>query len=139
MDTQFTILLSRQTSKWCESTNKEMFDDIFSLLYHWILNQHELIILNDKITFQHYFYAFLCSISNGKKVSYDEYFVMKYSEDSINLFIQMKDITKSYGSFFLHEKGRTADDLLQFIFENTTLLEEEDPSNILEDNLNEYD
>ena len=138
MDTQFTILLSRQTSKWCESTNKEMFDDLFSLLYHWILNQHELVVLNDKITFQYYFYAFLCSVSNGKKRSYDEYFVMKYSEDSINLFLQMKDITKSYGSFFLHEKGRTADDLLQFIFHNSTLLEE-DSSNNLEDHLNEYD
>jgi len=138
MDTQFTILLSRQTSKWCKSTNKEMFDDLFSLLYHWILNQHELVVLNDKITFRYYFYAFLCSVSNGKKRSYDEYFVMKYSEDSINLFLQMKDITKSYGSFFLHEKGRTADDLLQFIFQNSTLLEE-DSSNNLEDHLNEYD
>ena len=138
MDTQFTILLSRQTSKWCESTNKEMFDDLFSLLYHWILNHHELVVLNDKITFQYYFYAFLCSVSNGKKRSYDEYFVMKYSEDSINLFLQMKDITKSYGSFFLHEKGRTADDLLQFIFQNSTLLEE-DSSNNMEDHLNEYD
>ena len=44
-----------------------MFDDLFSLLYHWILNQHELVVLNDKITFQYYFYAFLCSVSNGKK------------------------------------------------------------------------
>ena len=138
MDTQFTILLSRQTSTWCESTNKEMFDCLFSLLYHWILNQHELVVLNDKITFQYYFYAFLCSVPNGKKRSYDEYFVMKYSEDSINLFLQMKDITKSYGSFFLHEKGRTADDLLQFIFQNSSLLEE-DSSNNLEDHLNEYD
>lgn len=138
MDTQFTILLSSQTSKWSESTNKEMFDDLFSLLYHWILNHNEFVLLDDKIKFQYSFYAFLCSISNGKKRSYDEYFVMKYSEDSINLFLQMKDITKSYCSFFLHEKGRTADDLLQFIFHNSTLLDN-DLNDDLEDNLNEYD
>tara|TARA_Y100000758_G_C15872067_1_gene357091 strand:- start:136 stop:552 length:417 start_codon:yes stop_codon:yes gene_type:complete len=138
MDTQFKKLLNRRTSKWCESTNKEMFNDLFSLLYEWIYNQHNLIVVNDKMNFQCFFYAFICNISNDIDY-YDEYMIIKYSEDIVDLFLQMKNITQSYGSFFLHEKGRTSDDLLQLIIRNVTVIDD----NIIEDDLenifNDYD
>ena len=51
----------------------------------------------------------------------------------------MKTITQSYGSFFLHEKGRTSDELLQLIIRNVIVIDD----NIIEDDLenifNDYD
>ena len=139
MDTQFKKLLTQRTSKWCESTNKEMFDGLFSLLYEWIYNQHNLIVVNDKMNFQCFFYAFICNISNDIDYYYDEYMIIKYSEDIVDLFLQMKNITQSYGSFLLHEKGRTSDDLLQLIIRNVNVIDD----NIIEDDLenifNDYD
>ena len=124
MDQQFQRLLNSPITKWSKSTNKELFDSLFIVLYHWINSQYELLLLNDKETFRYAFYAFLLKNTlNEGDILYDEYFVLKYSENIIDMYIQMKDITKSYCSYFLHEKGRTADDLLQFIFQNSTLLD----------------
>ena len=44
---------------------------------------------------------------------------MLYCDEVIDLFLHMKEITKSYGSFLLHDREDTADDLLYFIFNNT--------------------
>ena len=138
MDSQFKKFLNQRTSKWCESTNKEMFNRLFSLLYVWIYNQPDLIIINDKMNFQYFFYAFICNVSNDIDY-YDEYIIIKYSEDIVDLFLQMKTITQSYGSFFLHEKGRTSDELLQLIIRNVIVIDD----NIIEDDLenifNDYD
>ena len=34
----------------------------------------------------------------------------------VDLFLKLKDITKSYGSQLMHEKNRTSNDLFHFIF-----------------------
>jgi len=34
----------------------------------------------------------------------------------VDLFLELKEITKSYGSQLLHEKNRTSNDLFHFIF-----------------------
>ena len=56
----------------------------------------------------------------------------------IDLFIEMKDITKSYGSSFLYERGRTADSLLMFIH-FITEIEQSISDDELEDEFNNYD
>ena len=47
----------------------------------------------------------------------------RYSEDIVDLFITMQNITKSHCSLFLHEKGKTSDSLLEFIFNHFKIVE----------------
>ena len=85
------------------------------------------------------FYTFICNISNDIDYYYDEFMVMKYSEDIVDLFLQMKDITQSHGSSFLHEKGRTSDDLLQFIIRNVIVIDDNIDEDDTENFFNDYD
>ena len=55
------------------------------------------------MNFQYFFYAFICNVSNDIDY-YDEYIIIKYSEDIVDLFLQMKTITQSYGSFFFMKR-----------------------------------
>ena len=54
----------------------------------------------------------------------DEYISFKYSDEIVDLFLEMKKITMSYGSLILHEKGRTSDDLLQVVIGNYEIIED---------------
>ena len=71
----------------------------------------------------------------------EEYISMKYTSDIVDTFIDMKQITESYGVQLLNNK--TADSLLQFIISNCYLLDETDMLDIDDemndkDNLDEY-
>ena len=66
----------------------------------------------------------LCLICNNSfadetQKSMNDYILIKYSDEIIDLFHTFKEITKSYGSQCLHEKGRTANQLFSFIYEHT--------------------
>ena len=64
----------------------------------------------------------------------DEYYELKYMEDMVDLFLNLKDITKSYGSQLFHEKNRTSNDLFHFLFsyiEEFEYIEEEDSNDII--------
>ena len=136
---RFQKLLNQYTSKWSTCTNRYMIDHLFIELYLWILYQDNLSLVYDFADLKYYFYCYLFNVSfYTEDTYYDDYFDMKYSESIIDLFIEMKDITKSYDSSFLYERGRTADSLLMFIH-FITEIEQSISDDELEDEFNNYD
>ena len=120
-----------------EATFKDMFNDLFFIVIHWINRRNELVIVNEKKIFQKNFYGFLCN--QNEINNYDEYFDMKYSDEIIDLFLDMKEITKSYGSLLFYEKNRTSYDLQVFLFNNITLTEDNDYGEEMEYENDEYE
>tara|TARA_Y100001936_G_scaffold253588_1_gene319205 strand:+ start:7653 stop:8087 length:435 start_codon:yes stop_codon:yes gene_type:complete len=144
MDILFKKVLHKKTSKYSDITNKFMFHKLFLLFYNWILIKDDLIIINNTLRLS--FYTFLCRLdkcknSNDFGISNDshDYIVVKYSEEIVELFLKMKEITKSYGSLILHEEGRTSDDLLQVLIENVELVDEYTEEEINEKDLNDHE
>lgn len=144
MDILFKKVLHKKTSKYSDITNKFMFHKLFLLFYNWILIKDDLIIINNTLRLS--FYTFLCRLdkcknSNDLGISNDshDYIVVKYSEEIVELFLEMKEITKSYGSLILHEEGRTSDDLLQVLIENVELVDEYTEEEINEKDLNDHE
>ncbi len=136
---RFQKLLNQYTSKWSTCTNRYMIDHLFIELYLWILYQDNLSLVYGFADLKYYFYCYLFNVSlYTEDTYYDDYFDMKYSESIIDLFIEMKNITKSYGSSFLYERGRTADSLLMFIH-FITEIEQSISDDELEDEFNNYD
>ena len=129
--------LFQKTSQYSDSTNIEMFDKLFFILQKWLMNKKDISIINDFETIQYHFYIFLLSLDYQciKNNNYDNDFILiKYSDEIIDMFIDFKEITCSYGSQYLHEKNRTADQLLHFIHTFTEPYTEND---FLEDYNNE--
>ncbi|MBD62958.1 MAG: hypothetical protein CMD68_02640 [Gammaproteobacteria bacterium] len=120
MNPLFSNFLNKRTSKSCNLTNRHMFNELFSLFNNWLLNKEDIILIKNDVEAS--FYSFLCKVN--KIDLYDEYITLKYSDEIVDLFLEMKKITMSYGSLILHEKGRTSDDLLQVILNNTEILED---------------
>ena len=137
MDNSFKKFLDQRISNHDEATFKDMFNDLFFIVIHWINRKNELVIVNEKKIFQKNFYGFLCN--QNEINNYDEYFDMKYSDEIIDLFLDMKEITKSYGSLLFYEKNRTSYDLQVFLFNNITLTEDNDYGEEMEYENDEYE
>ena len=108
-------MLSQKISKYSEDTYKDLFDHLYEDLLDWIICNPEIIPIVDIEDFRIYFYLFLLNQNHNYLNEYNEYFVLKYSDNIVDLFLSFKDICSSYGTIFLHEKGRSANDLLEFI------------------------
>ena len=46
-------------SKYGDTTNKDLYDTLFSYLLDWIIDNPELIVITNIDDFRHYFYHFL--------------------------------------------------------------------------------
>ena len=128
MKNLFQEMLNTRPSKYSSITNKEIFNSLFIVLLKW-LKTKELEIITDITTCKYDFYLFICNAKphslNVQRMQ-DDFFDMKYSEDVVDLFINMQEITKSHCSLFLHEKERTSDSLLEFIFSHFKMVENQD-------------
>jgi hypothetical protein len=112
------MILSDKISKYSEDTYENLFDEIFSILVEWLEKQVNIYPITDFKTLRSRFFIFLIDNNTHGVNLIDDYPVYKYSEDIVDLFLHMKDVSKSYTSNILHEKFRTSDDLLYFIFDN---------------------
>ena len=120
MNPLFSNFLNKRISKSCNITNRCMFNELFLLFTNWLSKKEDIILINHDIKAS--FYSFLCRIN---RMEYnDEYISFKYSDEIVDLFLEMKKITMSYGSLILHEKGRTSDDLLQVVLGNYEIIED---------------
>ena len=108
-------MLSQKISKYSDDTYKDLFDHLYENLLDWIICNPEIIPIVDIEDFRSYFYLFLFNQNHNYLNEYNEYFVLKYSDNIVDLFLSFKDICSSYGTIFLHEKGRSSNDLLEFI------------------------
>ena len=129
-------MFSQRISKYSEDRYCDLFDTLYNELLVWINERSEIIVNVDLETLKIYFIEFLL-VHKERKNDYNEYFVLTYSDDIVDLFIGFKEICNSYGTNFLQEKGRTSDDLSEFILENSSIHEKRSESEIMDED-NEY-
>jgi hypothetical protein len=131
-------MFSQKISMYSEDNYYDLFDTLYGVLLVWI-NERPEIIVEDMDTLKIYFIEFLL-VHKERKNDYNEYFVVTYSDDIVDLFIKFKEICNSYGTHFLNEKGRTSDDLSEFILGNVSIHEKISESEIIDDDhANEYE
>ena len=130
-------MLSQRISKYSEDRYCDLFDTLYGELLVWINERSEIIVNVDLETLKIYFIEFLL-VHKERKNDYNEYFVSTYSDDIVDLFIGFKERCNSYGTHFLQEKGRTSDDLSEFILDIASIHEKHSERETLEDD-NEYE
>ena len=123
--------LYQKVYSWDDIIYKDILDHLLDAIVMWIeQNDFELIV--EREIFNAAFYIFV--YSNKTTLINDEYYELKYMEDMVDLFLNLKDITKSYGSQLFHEKNRTSNDLFHFLFsyiEEFEYIEEEDSNDVI--------
>ena len=128
----FTSWLYKKINPRDNITYKNVFDDLFDRILHWIKSKDRFEITIDIELLKINFYLFIYS-NNTNNID-NEYYSLQYSDDIVDLFLELKEITYSYGSLLLHEKDRTSNDLFNFIF---TYINEITDSSDEEDTLSE--
>jgi len=130
-------MFSQKISKYSEDRYCDLFDTLYGELLVWINERPEIIVNVDLETLKIYFIEFLL-VHKERNNDYNEYFVLTYSDDIVDLFIKFKEICNSYGTNFLKEKRRTSDDLSEFILGNASIHEKMSENEIMDDE-NEYE
>jgi len=132
-------MFSQRISKYSEDRYWDLFDTLYNELFAWIVKRPEIILNVDLETLKIYFIEFLLN-HKERTNDYNEYFVLTYSDDIVDLFIGFKERCNSYGTHFLQEKGRTSDDLSEFILDIASIREKMSESEIMDDDhANEYE
>ena len=130
-------MFSQRISKYSEDRYCDLFDTLYNELLVWINERSEIIVNVDLETLKIYFIEFLLT-HKERTNDYNEYFVLTYSDDIVDLFIGFKEICNSYGTHFLKEKGRTSDDLSEFILSIASIHEKKGEIEIIDDE-NDYE
>jgi len=126
-------MFSQKINKYTEETYHDLFDALYNILLKWIFNRPEIIPLEEIDDFKIYFIEFLL-VPKEQNNDYHEYYSLEYSDEIVDLFINLKEICSSRGTKFLHEKGRTSDDLSEFILKHAQI-NEKNESSILDEEL----
>ena len=128
--------LSMDISKYSNDKNKDVLDTLFLLLINFIKEHDELYLEEDLETFKVLFYQFMFTKNVGNVDEKKELFVLKYSNEIIDLFLKLKEISNSYCSNLFNKKGFTSNHLLEFLTQNIYIQEKEmkiDDDLIIED------
>ena len=126
-------MFSQKINKYTEETYHDLFDTLYNILLKWIFNRPEIIPLEEIDDFKIYFIEFLL-VPKEQNNDYHEYYSLEYSDEIVDLFINLKETCSSRGTKFLHEKGRTSDDLSEFILKHA-IKNEKNESSILDEEL----
>jgi len=125
-------MFSKKIHKYTGETYMSLFDALYDVLVKWIMSIPEITPYEEVDGLKPYFIEFLLSPKEENN-EYNEYFVLEYSDEIVDLFIKLKQICASYGVQFLHEKGRTSDDLLQFILKQSHIHVKYSETELIED------
>ena len=128
--------LSMDISKYSNDKNKDVLDTLFLLLINFIKEHDELYLEEDLETFKVLFYQFMFTKNVDNVDEKKELFVLKYSNEIIDLFLKLKEISNSYCSNLFNKKGFTSNHLLEFLTQNIYIQEKEikiDDDLIIED------
>lgn len=135
--------LLKQPNKFSASTHKDILDHLFQTLLQFLSSQEDIILSLSKNLSKINFYLFMFQdILPPSIMDYEdeEYISMKYTSDIVDTFLDMKQISDSYGVQLLNNK--TSDSLLQFIVSNCYLLDDSefiDNEDDIRENYNEYE
>ena len=109
------------------TTNKMILDQILSKIIQYIIKNDELYFKYELDLFRINFYIFAYT-QKVEEYEYSEdyeYFNMKYSDDIVNLFLELKEFTKANGSTLFHNK-ETSNNLLDFLYNNVIVYNEKE-------------
>ena len=128
MDTWLRTCIPYDTTYYIQDVLNEVYDEI----NHFIECTPELECDYEESTFKRILYQFLYQtyVKQTKDVfiPYDEelyeYFSLKFSQDIIDIFIRMKEITQRYNLDLFHRKQGISLDLVDFLFDHLLV---EDP------------
>tara|TARA_B110000495_G_C23005341_1_gene593843 strand:- start:465 stop:896 length:432 start_codon:yes stop_codon:yes gene_type:complete len=115
MINNFIKWLYSTPSKWSDTRNIDIANEIFELFMEWMKSIEDLhLIIPEKDLLIH-FYNLIYNLGINKSIDYnvkdDQYFFLKYHEDFVDLFIKIKEI---YSSNLFNNNNITADNFLQF-------------------------
>jgi hypothetical protein len=127
---------------------KDVLNELVDEITYFIESTPELECDYEESTLKSKFYQFAYqSFVNQKEefVPYDEelyeYFSLKFSQDIINIFLRMKEITKRYNVDIFHKKQDISLDLEDFLFDHLLVedpyYDELDEENNLENTIDE--
>ena len=126
----------KKNNKWDNTTNKQLLDQILSKIIQWFTQQNELFFKYEFDVFRinFYIFAYTQKVEDYEYSEDYEYFNMKYSDDIVNLFLEIKDHTKAYGSTLFHNK-ETSNNLLDFIYNNVSVYNENLEENDIDEDI----
>jgi len=131
----FREWIYKKNNHWDNTTNKMILDQILSKIIQYIIKNNELFFKYELDLFRLNFYVFAYTqkVENYEYSENYEYFNMKYSDDIVDLFLEIKEFTKANGSTLFHNK-QTSNNLLDFLYNNMVVYNEK-----LEENDEDYD
>ena len=131
----FSEWIYKKNNHWDNTTNKMILDQILSKIIQYIIKNNELFFKYELDLFRLNFYVFAYTqkVENYEYSENYEYFNMKYSDDIVDLFLEIKEFTKANGSTLFHNK-QTSNNLLDFLYNNIVVYNEK-----LEENDEDYD
>ena len=110
-------------------TNREVLDHMFQIIYEWMNSYEEIQIIPPKEILLGHFYLFMFTddypVSPMPEEEFD-YMSTKYTDEIVDTFLLVRDISDSYGSHFFHKKYDSADRLLQFITSHCMVIDDTD-------------
>jgi hypothetical protein len=133
-------MLERKISKYSDDTYLDLLNKLFLIFNSWLLKQKELIVIDDLNELKVSFFHLIINKKNTFQNYYDDYSTCKYSENMVDLFLEMKNAAGNYGSDIL-EQDITSDNLLYFLQYHTFVddnIDNENQEDINEE-LNEYE
>lgn len=131
----FREWIYKKNNHWDNTTNKMILDQILSKIIQYIIKNNELFFKYELYLFRlnFYIFAYTQKVENYEYSENYEYFNMKYSDDIVDLFLEIKEFTKANGSTLFHNK-QTSNNLLDFLYNNIVVYNEK-----LEENDEDYD
>lgn len=132
---KFREWIYKKNNHWDNTTNKMILDQILSKIIQYIIKNNELFFKYELDLFRlnFYIFAYTQKVENYEYSENYEYFNMKYSDDIVDLFLEIKEFTKANGSTLFHNK-QTSNNLLDFLYNNIVVYNEK-----LEENDEDYD
>ena len=126
---QFIQWLGSFPSKYSNTTTQGILDHMFQIIYKWMNSYEEIEIIPPREILLARFYLFMFTHdypSHSMSEEEFEYMSMKYTDEIVDIFIEVRDISDSYGSHFFHKRYDSADRLLQFITSHCMVVDDTD-------------
>lgn len=128
MNKDFFKWLFLKPNKNSQLSNINICDDLFNHINEWIDSKDDItfrIPINDVLI---YFYVFIYShdnnINKNYNSEYDDLFNIKYHNEIVDIFIELKDKCNGHTVNYLNKRYITADNLMDFINNFTEISEE---------------
>ena len=131
-------MLQQKISKYSDDTYLDLLNKLFLIFNSWLSKQKDLIVIDDINELKLNFFLLILNKTYTFQNYYDDYFTCKYSEDMVDLFLKMKNISNNYGSNIL-DNDFTSDNLLNYLQFYTFVDDNIENQEDMNEELNEYE